>query len=89
MCAAPKPRWLRAAGSRSPRRKPQCWLVQAATLDRHPRLGRRVPDVDRDDIRQVLYGMYRIVYRIDPKRVVVLTVRHGRRLWAPSEVDPD
>ena len=64
-------------------------FVQAATLGRHPRLGRRVPEVDRDDIRQVLYGMYRIVYRIDPKRVVVLTVRHGRRLWDPSEVEPD
>jgi plasmid stabilization system protein ParE len=48
-----------------------------------------VPEVDRDDIRQVLYGMYRIVYRIDPKRVVVLTVRHSRRLWDPSEVEPD
>ena len=65
-------------------------FVQAATLGRHPRLGRRVPEVDRDDIRQVLYGTYRILYyRIDPKRVIVLTVRHGRRLWAPSEVDPD
>ena len=62
-------------------------FAKAATLGRHPRQGRRVPEVDRDAIRQVLQGKYRIVYRIDPKRVVVLTVRHGRRLWDPGEVE--
>ena len=53
-------------------------FAKAATL---------VPEIDRDDIRQLLHGQYRIVYRIDPKRVVVLTVRHGRRLWDPDEVE--
>ena len=61
-------------------------FAKAATLSRHPRQGRRVPEVDRDDIRQLLHGQYRLVYRIDPKRVVVLTVRHGRRLWDPDEI---
>jgi plasmid stabilization system protein ParE len=61
---------------------------KAASLGRQPRRGRKVPEVDRDDIRQVLHGEYRIVYRMDPNRVVVLTVRHGRRLWDPREVRP-
>src|SRR3989338_7523721 len=56
-------------------------FAKAATLGRHAGRGRRVPEVDRDEIRQVLHGKYRIIYRIDPKRVVVLTVRHTRQQW--------
>jgi plasmid stabilization system protein ParE len=46
-----------------------------------------VPEIARDDIRQLLYGDYRIIYRIDPRRVVILTVRHGRRRWDLEELD--
>ncbi len=64
-------------------------FAKAATLQHHTRRGRKVPELNRDDIRQVRYGNYRIIYRIDPKRVVVLTVRHSRRQWDPAEVKPD
>ena len=63
-------------------------FARVATLGRHARRGRKVPELDRDDIRQVYYGKYRIIYRLDPKRVVVLTVRHSRRQWDPAEVEP-
>lgn len=61
----------------------------AASLRRHPRVGRKVPEAGRDDLREVLHGKYRLIYRIEPTRVVVLTVRHGRRQWDPSEVTHD
>lgn len=61
-------------------------FAKAASLRRHARRGRRVPEVDRDEIRQVVHGNYRLIYRIDPKRVVVLTVRHHRREWDPTEL---
>ncbi|HEX9728911.1 MAG TPA: type II toxin-antitoxin system RelE/ParE family toxin [Gemmatimonadales bacterium] len=64
-------------------------FAKAATLQRQARRGRKVPELDRDDVRQARYGKYRIIYRIDPKRVVVLTVRHSRRQWDPGEVEPD
>jgi len=64
-------------------------FAKAATLQRQARRGRKVPELDRDDVRQVQYGKYRIIYRIDLKRVVVLTVRHSRREWDPAEVEPD
>jgi mRNA-degrading endonuclease RelE of RelBE toxin-antitoxin system len=38
-------------------------------------------------VRQVRYGKYRIIYRIDPKRVLVLTVRYYAREWDPGEVE--
>ncbi|MBI2074170.1 MAG: type II toxin-antitoxin system RelE/ParE family toxin [Gemmatimonadetes bacterium] len=64
-------------------------FAKAATLRRHARLGPRVPEIDRDEMRQVPYGKYRIIYRIDPRRVVVLTVRHTAREWDPAEVEPE
>jgi plasmid stabilization system protein ParE len=61
----------------------------AASLRRHPRVGRTVPEAGRDELREVLHGKYRLIYRIEPRRVVVLTVWHGRPQWDPSEVTPD
>lgn len=66
------------------------WVAQlfakAATLGRHARRGAKVPELDRNELRQVLHGKHRIIYRIDPKRVVVLTVRHSRQQWDPTDV---
>ena len=64
-------------------------FVRVASVGRQPRRGRKVPELDRDERREILYGAYRVIYRLDPKRVIVLTVRHGRRQWDPAEVDPD
>lgn len=71
----------------------QRWAVglfaKTAGLRRHPRSGQKVPELDRDEMRQLRYGKYRIIYRIDPKRLVVLTVRHYARAWDPAEVGPE
>jgi addiction module RelE/StbE family toxin len=54
---------------------------QAAEM---PRSGRVVPELDRDDIREIIEGNYRIVYLIQPSSVDVLAVREGhRRLVLP------
>jgi toxin ParE1/3/4 len=51
-----------------------------------PYSGRKVPELDRDDIREVLLGNYRIVYRIYPKFIDILTVFEGHRLFPSLEV---
>ncbi len=56
-------------------------------LERSPKRGRIVPELRRDKIREVRYGQYRIVYRLDPDLISVLTVRHGRRLLDLAEID--
>jgi plasmid stabilization system protein ParE len=48
-----------------------------------------VPEAGRDELRQVLHGKYRLIYRIEPTRLVVLTVRHCRRQWDPAELMPE
>ena len=58
-----------------------------AGLSRAPKRGRIVPEVGRPDLREILHGRYRVIYRLDPKRVVVLTVRHARRAFDVGEVE--
>ncbi len=50
-----------------------------------PLAGRRVPELARDDVREVLVRTYRIVYRVTAKRCEVLTVFEGHRLF-PQDV---
>ncbi len=51
----------------------------ARTAAKMPRVGRRVPEVDMDDVREVVMRGYRIVYRIERNGVLVLTVFEGHR----------
>ena len=53
------------------------------------RSGRVVPEFDRDDIREVIVGNYRIVYRIEARSVTVLTVFEGHRLINLSGPDTE
>lgn len=58
-----------------------------ATLGRFPEGGRHVPDLPRPDLRELLVGPYRVVYRLEPRRIAVLTVRHLRRRFDAAEVE--
>ena len=42
-----------------------------------PMSGRRVPEFDADQIREILEGPYRVIYRIKPGQIDVLAVIHG------------
>ncbi|HWU89722.1 MAG TPA: type II toxin-antitoxin system RelE/ParE family toxin [Kofleriaceae bacterium] len=44
-----------------------------------PNAGRRVPELDEDNVREVFLGNYRIVYRIEPVGILVLAVLEGHR----------
>ncbi len=42
-----------------------------------PLSGRRVPEYDADQIREVIEGSFRIIYHIKPDQIDVLAVIHG------------
>ena len=48
---------------------------------RSPLAGRKVPEFLRDDIRELIEGNYRIVYKIFEDRLVILTVFEGHQLY--------
>jgi addiction module RelE/StbE family toxin len=45
-----------------------------------PQSGRIVPEFGDESLREVLHGSYRLVYRVRPEVVEILTVYHGARL---------
>jgi len=53
---------------------------RARLAGRSPRQGRKVPELDRDEIREAIVGNYRVVYIIRAKLVEVLTIFEGHKL---------
>lgn len=49
-------------------------------LEKFPFSGGVVSEIGRPDIREVLHGNYRIIYRASRSRVEILTVFHSARL---------
>lgn len=41
--------------------------------------GRRVPEIGRPEIRELLVRSYRLVYQIEPQHVHILALIHGAR----------
>ena len=60
---------------------------RARAAAKMPLTGRRVPEKDREDIREVLLRHYRIVYRVQENAIQVLTVFEGHRLFPEDTVD--
>jgi len=57
-------------------------IEQAEIIVTHPRIGRMVPEYERDDIREVFHHPYRIIYMVKDQenRIEILSVIHGSRL---------
>jgi plasmid stabilization system protein ParE len=51
-----------------------------------PNQGRVVPEVGREEIREVQYQGFRVLYRVSPETIGILSVRHGRRHLTPDEI---
>lgn len=58
------------------------------SLSSFPRMGRKVPEVKRVDVRELLFGNYRIIYHYSEltQQVTVLTVRHVKQLLPVDEI---
>jgi plasmid stabilization system protein ParE len=60
-------------------------IVEAVgRLSAFPLSGRVVPELGQKTVREVIYGNYRIVYRVTEDAVQVLTVFHASRLFTLS-----
>lgn len=53
---------------------------QTRNLRRFPRAGRKVPEFDEENIREVFAYSYRIIYEISAHEVIIAAVIHGKRL---------
>ncbi len=48
--------------------------------------GRKVPEYQRNDVREILDRPYRIIYKIKSDRIDVLTVMHYRQIL-PADIE--
>ncbi len=53
----------------------------------YPLSGRIVPEIDKEEIRELIEGNYRIIYEIiDETLIEILTVHHSARILKPDKI---
>ncbi len=55
-------------------------------LKSSPEIGRIVPEINNNHFREILYGNYRVMYRIEKKQISILTIRHGKQILPTNEI---
>jgi len=59
-------------------------FVATQRLEIFPLSGRVVPELGRDDVREIIVGEYRIVYHLKGEAALLLTVFRSSRLFPTS-----
>jgi len=62
-------------------------IERAKALENFPSMGRMVPDLSRIELRELIEGNYRIVYRLFDSSIVILTVFEGHKLLPEKDID--
>jgi len=57
-------------------------------LTRFPQIGRVIPEAKNPALRELLYANYRVMYRIEPDRILLVAVVHAARDWTSKEMKP-
>ena len=70
----------------------QAWVGQllerVESLRRFPDSGRVLPELQREDIREIIVGAYRVVYRRREESVAIVAIRHQARDVDEDEIAP-
>lgn len=56
------------------------------SLSKYPERGRRVPEINRNDIRELFESGYRIIYKMEKKKILILTIRNFKQLLPETEI---
>jgi toxin ParE1/3/4 len=62
-------------------------FARVKTLSRFPESGREVPEIRRREIRELVLGNYRVIYRIRDEEFAILTIRHVKQILPVEEVN--
>ena len=63
-------------------------LTAVEKLSTFPKLGRVVPEYNKEDIRELIFQNRRIIYKVEPERVAIAAIVHTSRdlkHWYPPE----
>ncbi len=68
------------------KRVAEALVSKTIVLDELPRLGRIVPELNEETVRELPLYSYRILYEIKPTHIDVLAIIHKRRDLQPDEI---
>ena len=57
-------------------------------LKSSPEIGRILPEINNTKFREIIYGNYRIIYRIEKRQISILTIRHCKQILPINEIMP-
>ncbi len=64
-------------------------IASVEKLVEFPKIGRTVPEAEgRNDVRELIYQGYRVIYLTRPDRIFIVTIIHGSLDLAAKEVKP-
>jgi len=63
-------------------------VLATRRLTEFPDSGRTIPEAEDSTLREIIVQGYRVMYRIEAERVLVLAVMHGSRDFAGLEKRP-
>jgi toxin ParE1/3/4 len=55
-------------------------INQTKMLAHFPHSGRKVPEFDNENIREVQTYSYRIIYQLQPEELLIAAIIHGKRI---------
>ncbi len=66
------------------------WVIDiqksVTKLTDFPELGRIVPEIERKEIRELIQGNYRIIYKKTESEVIILTIRNFSQLLNERDI---
>lgn len=82
-------RWIAEQGSPlNAERWVERFLKRLKSLEQRPMRCRLAPEseaIEEAEVRQLLFGRFRILFTVSQRQVFILHVRHGSRLYATHE----
>lgn len=61
-------------------------FIKVEQLRSSPQIGRVVPEISDNKFRELIYGNYRIIYRMEIKQISILTIRHEKQILPIDEI---
>ncbi|MCF8355688.1 MAG: type II toxin-antitoxin system RelE/ParE family toxin [Melioribacteraceae bacterium] len=62
-------------------------FTKVESLLENPNMGRVVPESNRENIRELFEGEYRIIYRVEKSYISVLTIRNFKQLLPDTDIE--
>jgi plasmid stabilization system protein ParE len=55
-------------------------------IEAYPTIGRKVPELDDENVREIFAYSYRILYEIKSEKIYIIGIIHGRRDFISTQV---